>query len=86
MATLGYTPPQPEPTPGVVHVHVVVDDAIAGVIHVSDRLRAESIGLVERLRHSGVDWVLLVTGDRRAAAEKIAAAIGVDDVYAEMTA
>ena len=86
IAMLGYTPPEPEATPGVVHVHVVVDDAIAGVIHISDRLRPESIGLVERLRSAGVDWVLLVTGDRREVAEKVAAAIGVDHVYAEMTA
>jgi P-type E1-E2 ATPase len=67
-------------------VHVVVDDAIAGSIRVSDRLRGESSGLVERLRRAGVDWVLLVTGDRRAVAEEVAAATGVDHVYSEMTA
>jgi heavy metal translocating P-type ATPase len=83
---LGYTPAAADPTPGVVDVQVVIDDAIAGVIRVTDQLRAESSGLVGRLRAVGVDRVLLVTGDRRPFAEKVAAATGVDHVYAEMTA
>jgi P-type E1-E2 ATPase len=69
-----------------VLVHVVVDNAVAGTIHIADRLRAESNGLVERLRSAGVDWVLLVTGDRRAVADEVAAATGVDHVYSEMSA
>jgi P-type E1-E2 ATPase len=67
-------------------VVVVVDDAVAGVIHVSDRLRAESLGLAERMREAGVDQVLLVTGDRREPAEAVAAAAGIDHVYADMSA
>src|SRR6185312_2116257 len=59
---------------------------VAGAIHVSDRLRAESTTLVDRLRMAGVDWVLLVTGDRRGVADEVAAATGVDHVYAEMSA
>ena len=39
-----------------------------------------------RLREVGVDQVLLVTGDRRRSAEAVAAATGVDHVYAEMSA
>jgi heavy metal translocating P-type ATPase len=86
ITTLGYTPPGPGPTAGAVLVHVVVDNAVAGTIHIADRLRAESNGLVERLRSAGVDWVLLVTGDRRAVADEVAAATGVDHVYSEMSA
>jgi len=74
------------PAPGTLLVPVVVDDAIAGAIHVSDRLRAESSGLVRRLRQAGVDRVLLVTGDRRAVADEVAAVTGVDHVYSEMSA
>jgi len=86
IATLGYSPPGTEATPGVTHVHVVVDDALAGTIEISDRLRPESTGLVDRLHGAGVDRVLLVTGDRRTVAERIGAATGVDSVYADMSA
>jgi heavy metal translocating P-type ATPase len=86
ITTLGYTPPGPGSTAGAALVHVVVDNAVAGTIHIADRLRAESNGLVERLRSAGVDWVLLVTGDRRAVADEVAAATGVDHVYSEMSA
>ena len=86
IAGLGYGLPEIAPAAGSVVVPVVVDDSIAGAIHVSDRLRAESTTLVDRLRMTGVDWVLLVTGDRRGVADEVAAATGVDHVYAEMTA
>jgi len=86
IARLGYAPPDIVPAPGTLLVPVVVDDAIAGAIHVSDRLRAESSGLVRRLRQAGVDRVLLVTGDRRAVADEVAAVTGVDHVYSEMSA
>jgi P-type E1-E2 ATPase len=86
IATLGYSLPESEPARGVTHVHVVVDDAPAGRIDVSDRLRPESRGLVALLRQAGVDHVLLVTGDRRPVADAIAAATGIDRVYAEMSA
>ena len=86
IARLGYAPPETTQTPGAVHAYVVVDETIAGAIHVSDHLRAESRGLVERLRGAGVDWVLLVTGDRRAVAEEVAEVTRVDHVYAEMSA
>jgi heavy metal translocating P-type ATPase len=86
IAALGYSPPESEPSQGVTHVHVVVDDAVAGRIDVSDRLRPESRGLVDLLRGAGVDHVLLVTGDRRPVADAIAAATGIERVYAEMSA
>jgi heavy metal translocating P-type ATPase len=86
VAKLGYAPSETDPTPGAVRVHIVVDDALAGAIQINDRLRADSKGLVQRLRRAGVDWVLLVTGDRRAVAEEVAAVTGVDHVYSEMSA
>ena len=84
--SVGVAPPQVETRPGVVQVVVVVDDAVAGIVHVSDRLRAESAGLADRMREAGVDQVLLVTGDRREVAEAVAAATGIDHVYADMSA
>jgi heavy metal translocating P-type ATPase len=86
ITTLGHAPPEADAPPGTMLVHVVVDNAVAGRILIADRLRAESAGLVERLRSAGVDWVLLVTGDGRTIADEVAAATGVHHVYAEMSA
>jgi heavy metal translocating P-type ATPase len=86
ITTLGYTAPQSGGAAGRTDVHVVIDDAAAGRIDVSDRLRPESKGLVELLRRAGVSHVLLVTGDRRPVADAIAAATGIERVYADMSA
>jgi heavy metal translocating P-type ATPase len=70
---------------GDAKVLVAVDDRLAGVVIIGDRLRAESSELVPRLRAVGVRHVALVTGDKRAVAEAIGEQLGVDRVYAEQT-
>jgi Cd2+/Zn2+-exporting ATPase len=56
---------------------------LLGVIYLSDEVRAESRGVVQRLRESGMG-VALLTGDRAAAANLIASKVGIDDVRPEM--
>jgi P-type E1-E2 ATPase len=85
-ASLGAGPPQLAATPGVVPVVVVIDGRVTGVIHVSDRIRADAVGLADRLSAVGVERVVLVTGDRLSVAESVAAAAGIDHVYAETSA
>lgn len=48
-----------------------------------DALRPESAASLARLQELGLDAVL-VTGDRRATAERVAAALGMADVHAEV--
>jgi heavy metal translocating P-type ATPase len=86
IGSMGVAPPRAQTRPGVVQVVVVVDDAVAGIVHVSDRLRPESVGLADRMREAGVDQVLLVTGDRHEVAEAVAEATGIRHVYADMSA
>ncbi|HVL23158.1 MAG TPA: cation-translocating P-type ATPase [Thermomicrobiales bacterium] len=57
---------------------------ILGVIGVADRLRPGVREAVESLRAHGVERVVVLTGDRRAVAERIAAAVGADEVRAEL--
>jgi heavy metal translocating P-type ATPase len=70
---------------GDAKVLVAVDDRLAGVALIGDRLRAESTDLVPQLREVGIWHVALVTGDRRTVAESIGERLGVDRVYAEQT-
>jgi heavy metal translocating P-type ATPase len=68
---------------GLARVMVGVDGQLAGAVVMADRLREDARGLVGELREAGIERVAMVTGDRRAVAERIAAEIGLDRVYAE---
>ena len=80
-----------DPTPpgdlngGAARVLVAVDGVLAGVALVGDHLRADSHEVVPRLRAAGVRHIALVTGDKRAVAETVGDALGVDRVYADQT-
>jgi P-type E1-E2 ATPase len=51
----------------------------------ADRLREDARDLADELRSAGVRRVAMVTGDRQAVAERIAADTGLDRVYAEQS-
>ena len=55
-----------------------MDGAFAGVIGIGDPLRPDAADLVPALRRAGIRHVALATGDHRARADEIGAALGVD--------
>jgi Cu+-exporting ATPase len=70
-------------TAGASELYVAIGGKIVGAIIVSDAVRPSSREAVEKLYAMGVDVVLL-TGDRRAAAERIASEVGIGRVVAEV--
>jgi len=68
---------------GASELFVAIDGRVAGVIVVTDAIRPSSREAVERLKHLGID-VLLLTGDRRSTAESVAKAAGIELVIAEV--
>lgn len=58
-------------------------EGLWGRILLRDEVRPEAAGLVERLRRAGLRLVVL-TGDRRAAAEHLRRELGVDEIRAEL--
>ena len=70
---------------GLARVLIGVDGRLAGVIVMADHLRDDARELPQALRAAGVRRVAMVTGDRRAVAERIGADTGLDDVYAEQS-
>ncbi|MBU4571768.1 MAG: heavy metal translocating P-type ATPase [Proteobacteria bacterium] len=66
---------------GATVVHVAVDGRLAGLLAVSDQLRPESKGAVQRLRELGMEIVLL-TGDSERAAQAVAEQLGITRVVA----
>ncbi|MFJ7065522.1 heavy metal translocating P-type ATPase [Streptomyces sp. NPDC101115] len=70
-----------EAGPGVVHV--AWDGRARGTLTVADAVKDTSAEAVARLRGLGLRPVLL-TGDGRAVAERVAAEVGIDEVIAEV--
>lgn len=61
---------------------VAIDGRLAGVLQFEDALRPETKQTLEQLRSLGVKHMLMITGDNQAAAEHIAAQVGIQDVAA----
>ncbi|WP_308492760.1 heavy metal translocating P-type ATPase [Microbacterium terrisoli] len=68
---------------GKTVVAVAWDGAARGILIVADTVKPTSAEAVRRLKDLGLEPVLL-TGDNAAVAERIAAEVGIDRVYAEV--
>ena len=64
--------------------HVAVDGRVAGAIHFADRLRHQVPALMQHLAVLGVRDTVMLTGDREATAEAIAAQAGIRTVRANL--
>jgi P-type Cu2+ transporter len=64
-------------------VYAAVDGALAGIIAIADAIRPTSRAMVADMRKLGVEVVML-TGDNRATAERIAGDLGITTLFAEV--
>ena len=62
---------------------MAVDNKAAGIISVSDAIKADSAEAIRRMHDIGLKVVLL-TGDNRVTAEAVAKQVGIDEVIAEV--
>lgn len=65
-------------------VHVAINGEYAGHILISDIIKPDAEEAVRQLRSCGVTKTVMLTGDRKAVAEKVAAQLGIDIVYSEL--
>jgi Zn2+/Cd2+-exporting ATPase len=72
------------PAPPEVSEVWVVGPEVVGRILLRDQIRVESRGVLDRLRRAGIRTVML-TGDRRHAADDVARELGLDEVRAGLT-
>jgi Cu+-exporting ATPase len=64
-------------------MYLAVDGRIAGIVAVSDPVKADSRAAIARLHAEGLK-VVMITGDNAATARAVAAQVGVDEVLAEV--
>jgi Zn2+/Cd2+-exporting ATPase len=69
---------------GRTAVIVARGDQPLGVIAVADRPREAGRDALDMLRRQGIESLVLLTGDSRAAAQALASELGVDDVRADL--
>ena len=65
-------------------VYVAADKKYAGVIKLEDMPKPGAAEALAALKKAGVKKTVMLTGDRRAAAEKAGEAVGVDEVYCSL--
>jgi Cd2+/Zn2+-exporting ATPase len=69
---------------GLTPVLVARDATVIGILGVADAVRDHGHAAVDLLRRQGIRHVVMLTGDLQPAAEAVGAAVGVDEVRAEL--
>lgn len=70
---------------GVSVVLVALDGQIAGALLLADQVRPETPRALRLLRRSGIERIVMLTGDRQDVADAVGAGLGVDEVLAEQS-
>ena len=65
-------------------IHVALDGAYCGHIVISDELKEHSAEAMAELKKAGVRKTVMLTGDAKSVAEKVAAEVGLTDYRAEL--
>jgi len=68
----------------LVPVYVTYEGRLLGAICLTDEIRPEARRAIKRLRNLGIKRIVMMTGDRRKAAQMVGRAVGCDDIYAEL--
>jgi Cu+-exporting ATPase len=63
---------------------VAKDGAMLGVIGARDRVRPEAAAVIAELRRLGISKIAILTGDRTAVAQALAAQLNISEVHAEL--
>ena len=65
-------------------VHVAIDGAYAGHILIGDRVKPQAREAIELLKKKGVLRTVMLTGDIKSVADRVAAELGIDEVRSDL--
>ncbi|MEG6616978.1 heavy metal translocating P-type ATPase [Peptococcaceae bacterium 1198_IL3148] len=65
-------------------VHVAIDNVYAGYIVIADEIKADSAQAIKELKQASIEQTVMLTGDTKNVASKVAEELGLDKVYAEL--
>lgn len=65
-------------------IHMAIDGKYAGHILISDIIKPHAKAAITELKKAGVDKTVMLTGDTKKVANKVAASLEIDEVYSEL--
>lgn len=65
-------------------VHVAIDRVYAGYIIIADKMKDDSALAIKKLKESGINKTVMLTGDNKNVGENVANQLGIDKVYTEL--
>jgi len=69
---------------GKTVVWVAYAGELLGIIAIADTIRPTAAATIKRLKHLGIEQIVMLTGDNQRTAHSVAQQLGVDQVYAEL--
>ncbi len=65
-------------------IHMAIDGQYAGHIVISDIVKPHAKEAIAALKKAGIHKTVMLTGDTKAVADKVASELGIDEVYSEL--
>ncbi len=65
-------------------VHLADEQQYLGYVAISDTIKTDAAAAISGLKKAGVSRAVMLTGDRKAVADRVAATIGLDEYHAEL--
>ncbi|WP_422723861.1 heavy metal translocating P-type ATPase [Hathewaya limosa] len=65
-------------------VYIAVNNQFIGSIVISDKIKQDSVEAINQLKSSGINNTIMLTGDNKITAEKVAKELKLDTFYAEL--
>ncbi|MGL5353962.1 MAG: heavy metal translocating P-type ATPase [Clostridium sp.] len=65
-------------------IHIAINNEYRGNIIISDEIKEDAKNAIVELKKNGVHTTVMLTGDTKSVAEKVAKVIGVDKVFSEL--
>ena len=65
-------------------LYVAINENLIGTIHIADSIKPDTEDALDKLKNSGIKHTVMLTGDKKAVAESIAALLGISEVHSEL--
>ena len=78
------TLPERSETDDGTMVFIASGQKALGVLHLADPIRPDAKAALARLKASGIERIVMLTGDNEATAQRIGAELGVDEIQADL--
>ena len=71
-------------SPEYSHLYLAIEQRLAAVICIEDPIREEAAPVIRMLKASGINKIVMMTGDSERTAAAIARQVGIDEYYSEV--